>query len=366
MSRNQNLPNKNNQRPPQTNNNKDSNNTIVANNSEQARLRTKQLVLKETLIGRVEGKWKNIPMNFNIYYGNYCVPDRKIEDIDDMLMLPIAQYINLLKQFLASKRGKEFIIPNVEQINNDVMLIRTEYNLNKRKEEASKDDDVNDKDSNDTANIVEQDAEIDESNLNEKFKDDSKTIEQENINDVENETSQTLTKTDNTDQLTDKNENPKESCSDEIDNLNVEKDHSLDAVKKGDLKDSNKKSRFNKKNKDSKSKKEKAKNKVTENVPISFNSKVLKILFVMLVINILCLGFNAYQFLNLTQLNKSNITEQIQVEINGQEMILPMNKYDLNVGETRINLYAISSTQTEDGLVNNAFPLGELNFTDSE
>lgn len=74
--------------------------------------RTKQLIPLETLIGTINGKYKDKVYTFQIFYGNACLPfvDGK------MLHLNEKAYYKKLEEFFLSKEGQEYIIPPKSEI----------------------------------------------------------------------------------------------------------------------------------------------------------------------------------------------------------------------------------------------------------
>lgn len=94
--------------------------------------RTKKLEIGQTKIATVRAKYKGIAGNFDVYYGNICVPYVN----GKMMILPKEKYLNLLKSFLRNE-GDEYIAPTIEEASNiaDRVWAKYEENMRHKKEE---------------------------------------------------------------------------------------------------------------------------------------------------------------------------------------------------------------------------------------
>ena len=94
--------------------------------------RTKKLEIGQTKIATVRAKYKGIAGNFDVYYGNICVPYVN----GKMMILPKEKYLNLLKSFLRNE-GDEYIAPTIEEASNiaDRVWAKYEENMRRKKEE---------------------------------------------------------------------------------------------------------------------------------------------------------------------------------------------------------------------------------------
>ncbi len=94
--------------------------------------RTKKLEIGQTKIATVRAKYKGIAGNFDVYYGNTCVPYVN----GKMMILPKEKYLNLLKSFLRNE-GDEYIAPTIEEASNiaDRVWAKYEENMRHKKEE---------------------------------------------------------------------------------------------------------------------------------------------------------------------------------------------------------------------------------------
>ena len=94
--------------------------------------RTKKLEVGRTKIATVRAKYKGVSGNFDVLYGNICIPyvDGK------MMILPKEKYLDLLKSFLKNE-GVEYIAPTLEEASTiaDRVWARYEETSRRQKEE---------------------------------------------------------------------------------------------------------------------------------------------------------------------------------------------------------------------------------------
>ena len=89
----------------------------------------------QTVIGKIDGKYKGIYQTFPIYYGNVAstVVDNKI------LHLKQEDYEEMLKNFLNSEEGMEYRIPTDYEVKKAIRdVINEETKANIQREEVSK------------------------------------------------------------------------------------------------------------------------------------------------------------------------------------------------------------------------------------
>lgn len=131
--------------------------------------RTKKLEVGRTKIATVRAKYKGVSGNFDVLYGNICIPyvDGK------MMILPKEKYLDLLKSFLKNE-GVEYIAPTLEEASTiaDRVWARYEETSRRQKEEellkaeAQKNIEEQQKD-------VSEDKESEENNLSEPTQEES-------------------------------------------------------------------------------------------------------------------------------------------------------------------------------------------------
>lgn len=94
---------------------------------------SREMIPGKTKIGNIDGRYNGIYREFKIYYGNIAEPVIN----DTVLHLPPNEYMDMLREFLASDEGQEYRVPTggeVKQAINDLLNKEHEISLIKNEE----------------------------------------------------------------------------------------------------------------------------------------------------------------------------------------------------------------------------------------